>query len=70
MFLPFLIIRKALRCWRSAELLGRHEVLIPALHSEHVADHFPGYRQRGPVGISSLQFSLANQREFMALPRR
>ena len=49
MFLPFLF-RKALRCRRSAELLGRHEVLIPALHSEHVADHFPGYRQRGPVG--------------------
>ena len=43
---------------------------MPALHSEHVADHLSRNRQRGPVGISSLQFSGSDHGEFMALPHR
>jgi hypothetical protein len=60
---------KALSCCRSAELLGRYEVLVPALHSEHVADHLPGNRQRGPVRNSLLQLSGSDHGEFMALQR-
>ena len=47
--------------------LGRHEVLLPALYGEHVADHLPGNSQRGPVPISSLQFSGVDQGEFVRL---
>ena len=70
MFLPFPYQERPLSCCRAAELLGRHKVLIPALHSEHVADHLPGNGQRGPVGVPSLQFSGTDHGEFMALPRR
>jgi len=43
---------------------------MPALHREHVADHLPGNRQRGPIGVPALQFSLPDHRQFMALPHR
>ena len=42
---------------RSAEFSRRHEILLSALDRHHVADHLPGHGKRGPVGISSLQFS-------------
>jgi hypothetical protein len=39
----FSIIRKRfLHSRSSAELFGRHEILLSALDREHVADHFPG----------------------------
>jgi len=33
---------KFLRSRGSAELFGRHEILVSALDREHVADHFSG----------------------------
>ena len=54
----------------AAEFLGRHEVLLSALHREHVADHLPGNRQRGAVPISLFQFSRVGQGEFGRLTGR
>ena len=42
MFLLFHYQEKFLRSRCSAELFGRHEILVPALDREHVADHFSG----------------------------
>ena len=42
MFLPFHYQEKFLRSRCSAQLFGRHEILVSVLNGKHVADHFSG----------------------------
>ena len=69
MFFAFSLLGKALSRCPPGKFLCRHEVLIPSIHREHVADHLPGNCQRGPIAVPPLQFSGTNFSEFMALPR-
>lgn len=68
MFCFFLSWKGFSGCRCTFELLGSHEVLFSAFHGKQVPDHLPGYGERGAVGISFLQFSVVNHRQFMALP--
>ena len=65
----FLLIRKGFssHCF-GRQLFGRHEVLLPAVHREHVGHQLPGYRQGGPILVPSLDFLLPEQGQLVGVP--
>ena len=45
-----------------SEHLGRHEILLPAVHRKKICNQFPGHCKRGPICVPSLSFLLVNLR--------
>ncbi len=52
------------------QLFGRYEVLLPAVHREHVCHQLSGYRHSGPILVPSLDFLLPEQGQLVGVPGR
>jgi transposase len=56
--------RSFLGCRGRDTFSGRHEILLPALDRQNVADHLPRHCQCRPVGIPALQLAGTEHRQF------
>src|ERR1700716_402014 len=65
----FSFLGKFLRSGSAAELSFKHEVLLSALHCEHVGNHLPCYGKRRPVLVPSLLFPPRTRRRLVAVSR-